>query len=70
MNLASVMAMQPEVLILDEPASQLDPIAARDFLSTVHRLNRELGVTIIISEHRLEEIFLLQIEPLSWMQAG
>ena len=59
LNLASVMAMQPEVLILDEPTSQLDPIAARDFLSTVHRLNRELGVTIIISEHRLEEIFPL-----------
>lgn len=59
LNLASVMAMQPEVLILDEPASQLDPIAARDFLSTVHRLNRELGVTIVISEHRLEEIFPL-----------
>ena len=59
LNLASVMAMQPEVLILDEPASQLDPIAARDFLSPVHRLNRELGVTIIISEHRLEEIFPL-----------
>ena len=59
LNLASVMAMQPEILILDEPASQLDPIAARDFLSTVHRLNRELGVTIVISEHRLEEIFPL-----------
>ena len=59
LNLASVMAMQPEVLILDEPASQLDPIAARDFLSTVHRLSRELGVTIVISEHRLEEIFPL-----------
>ena len=59
LNLASVMAMQPEVLILDEPASQLDPIAARDFLSTVHRLNRELGVTVVISEHRLEEIFPL-----------
>ena len=59
LNLASVMAMQPEVLILDEPASQLDPIAARDFLSTVYRLNRELGVTIVISEHRLEEIFPL-----------
>ena len=59
LNLASVMAMQPEVLILDEPASQLDPIAAREFLSTVHRLNRELGVTIVISEHRLEEIFPL-----------
>ena len=57
LNLASVMAMQPEVLILDEPASQLDPIAASDFLETVHKINRDLGTTVIISEHRLEEVF-------------
>lgn len=57
LNLASVMAMQPKVLILDEPASQLDPIAASDFLNTIHRINRDLGTTIIISEHRLEEVF-------------
>ncbi len=57
LNLASVMAMQPEVLILDEPASQLDPIAATDFLNTVYRINRDLGTTIILSEHRLEEVF-------------
>ncbi|MDR0269295.1 energy-coupling factor transporter ATPase [Paenibacillus sp.] len=56
LNLASVMAMQPSVLILDEPTSQLDPIAAVDFLETVKRINRELGTTVIITEHRLEEL--------------
>lgn len=56
LNLASVMAMQPEVLILDEPTSQLDPIAASDFLNTVRKINLELGTTIILTEHRLEEI--------------
>lgn len=57
LNLASIMAMQPSVLILDEPTSQLDPIAASDFLETVKKINRELGTTIIITEHRLEEVF-------------
>lgn len=57
LNLASIMAMQPKVLILDEPTSQLDPIAASDFLQTVYRINRDLGTTVIISEHRLEELF-------------
>lgn len=57
LNLASIMAMQPEVLILDEPTSQLDPIAAADFLATVRKINRELGTTVLITEHRLEDIF-------------
>lgn len=57
LNLASIMAMQPKVLVLDEPTSQLDPIAAADFLNTIKKLNRELGLTIIISEHRLEDIY-------------
>ncbi len=57
LNLASVMAMQPDVLILDEPTSQLDPIAASDFLTTVQKVNLELGTTVIISEHRLEDVF-------------
>ncbi len=57
LNLASIMAMQPGVLILDEPTSQLDPIAASDFLNTVRKINRELRTTIIITEHRLEDIF-------------
>ena len=57
LNLASIMAMQPSILILDEPTSQLDPIAATDFLNTVRKINRELRTTIIITEHRLEDIF-------------
>ena len=58
-NLASVMALEPSVLLLDEPTSQLDPIAATDFLSTLGRINRELGTTIILSEHRLEDALAL-----------
>lgn len=57
LNLASAMAMHPDVLILDEPTSQLDPIAASDFLNTVRKINLELGTTVIITEHRLEDIF-------------
>ena len=57
LNLASIMAMQPQVLILDEPTSQLDPIAASDFLNTVKKINMELGTTVIITEHRLEDVF-------------
>lgn len=56
LNLASVMVMNPEVLILDEPTSELDPIAAAEFINTLKKLNRELMLTIIISEHRLEDI--------------
>lgn len=59
LNLASVMAMQPSVLILDEPTSQLDPIAASDFLAVLGKINRELGTTVILTEHRLEEAFPL-----------
>ena len=55
--LASVMVMRPDILLLDEPTSQLDPIAAADFISTLRKLNRELGITVITAEHRLEEIF-------------
>ena len=57
LNLASVMAGRPDVLVLDEPTSQLDPIAASDFLATVHRINRELGTMVVMSEHRLEEVY-------------
>jgi len=57
LNLASVMAMQPSVLILDEPTSQLDPIAAGEFLKTIEKINRELGTTVILTEHRLEDAF-------------
>ena len=56
LNLAAVMVMNPDILILDEPTAQLDPIAASEFISTIKKLNRELGLTVIISEHRLEEV--------------
>ncbi len=57
LNLASVMVMQPKVLLLDEPTAQLDPIAAANFISTLQKLNHELGLTILLVEHRLEEAF-------------
>lgn len=57
LNLASVMLMQPKLLILDEPTSQLDPIAAAEFLNTIVRINRSFGTTVIMTEHRLEEVF-------------
>ncbi len=58
-SLASVMVMQPEILILDEPTAQLDPIAASEFIATVRKINRELGLTVILTEHRLEEVIPL-----------
>ena len=55
LSLASIMTLQTEVLILDEPTAQLDPIAASEFLSLLGKINRELGTTILLTEHRLEE---------------
>lgn len=57
--LAAVLAMQPQVLILDEPTSQLDPVAAEDFFNLVKRLNEELGFTVVLIEQRLERCFHL-----------
>lgn len=57
LNLAAVMVMHPEVLILDEPTSQLDPIAATEFIETLKKINADLGMTIVLSEHRLEDVF-------------
>jgi len=56
-NLASVMVMQPLLLLLDEPLAQLDPVAAKEFIQLVRRLNVEFGITIIMTEHRLEEVW-------------
>ncbi len=58
-NLASVLLMQPNILLLDEPTAQLDPVSSREFLDMLKRLNEEFGMTIIIAEHRLEEVFTL-----------
>lgn len=54
--LASVVVTDPDVLILDEPTAQLDPVAATDFIEMLAKINRELGITVIIAEHRLEEV--------------
>lgn len=56
LNLAAVMVMKPELLILDEPTSQLDPIGAQRFIQTLLRLNQDFGIAIILSEQRLEEV--------------
>lgn len=55
LSLAAVLVMQPKLLILDEPTAQLDPIAASEFITTVKKLNQDYGITVIMSEHRLEE---------------
>lgn len=57
LNLASVLILQPKVLLLDEPTSQLDPVSTKDFLEIINRLNKEFSMTIVITEHRFEEIF-------------
>lgn len=56
-NLASVLIMRPDILILDEPTTQLDPIASRTFLDILVRLNKEMGLTILLAEHGLESVF-------------
>ncbi|GAV12702.1 ABC transporter ATP-binding protein [Paenibacillus sp. NAIST15-1] len=55
-HLASVMTLRPRVLLLDEPTAQLDPIAAKEFIQLLSRINEEFSLTIIISEHRIEEV--------------
>lgn len=57
LNLASIIAMGPELLILDEPTSMLDPLAASNFLQMVQKINRDLGIAVLLCEQRLEEVF-------------
>lgn len=59
LNLLSVLLLKPNVLLLDEPTSQLDPVAAKDLIIMLERLNKEMGMTIIIVEHRLEDLFAI-----------
>ena len=56
-NLCSLLVLRPEVLLLDEPMSQLDPIASYEFLSIVRRLNEEFSITVVMSEHKADSIF-------------
>jgi len=59
LNLASVLLLKPKLLLLDEPTSQLDPVQAKEFLQFLKRLNEEFGLTIVLVEHRLEELYSL-----------
>lgn len=70
LNLASIMAMNPKLLILDEPTSMLDPLAARNLLDTIARINRELGVAVLLCEHRLEDVFQRADRVLLMKQGG
>jgi energy-coupling factor transport system ATP-binding protein len=54
--IAAVMTLQPQILVLDEPTSQLDPQGAEEVLDTLVKLNQDLGLTVILSEHRLERV--------------
>jgi len=54
--IAAALALRPRILVLDEPTSQLDPRSAQDLLETLVRLNRQLGLTVVLAEHRLERI--------------
>lgn len=57
LNLASIMVMRPEVLLLDEPTAQLDPLAKKKFIDTVLELNKDFGITIMCVEHNLADIY-------------
>lgn len=57
LNLAAVLAMRPDCIVLDEPTSQLDPISAGEFLNTLKKINGDLGITVVLSEHRPEDVF-------------
>jgi energy-coupling factor transport system ATP-binding protein len=59
LNLASILAMNPEVLLIDEPTSQVDPITASEFFQTIKKINQDYGLTILLVEHRLDEVFSL-----------
>lgn len=69
LNLAAVIAMRPKLLLLDEPAAQLDPTAKKNFLELLLRVNRELGIAVLLSEHNLEEV-LPVADKILYMEAG
>lgn len=56
LNLAAVLTVKPKLILLDEPTSQLDPVAAGNFIGTLQRITNELGITVIIAEHRFEQL--------------
>jgi energy-coupling factor transporter ATP-binding protein EcfA2 len=69
LNLAAIVVMQPAVLVLDEPTSQLDPIAAKGFFDVLECVNAELGITVLITEHRLEDVLPL-VDRVLYLERG
>lgn len=69
LNLASVLTMDPKIILLDEPTSQLDPISAKQFLTLLSRIKRELGIAIILTEHRVDEVMELA-DQVMWLEQG
>lgn len=69
-NLASVMVTAPDLLLLDEPTSKLDPIAAENFMNILQKINKELGTTILIATHNLEEVFDIATKVVVMEQGG
>ncbi len=69
LNLAAATVTAPELLLLDEPTAQLDPLSAESFMNTVRRLNRELGITFVICEHNTENAFPLA-DRAAYMEKG
>lgn len=67
--LASILALHPELLVLDEPTSQLDPLSAEDLLTVVRRIHEETGTTVVMSEHRLERCYHYATRVI-YMEAG
>lgn len=67
--IAAALALRPHILVLDEPTSQLDPQSAEDVLRALVRLNEDLGLTIVLAEHRLERI-ARYADRLTWLEDG
>jgi energy-coupling factor transport system ATP-binding protein len=67
--LAAALVQQPGVLLLDEPTSQLDPVAAEEWFDVLHRLNEEFGFTILMSEHRLDRAYQF-VDKVVYMESG
>jgi len=67
--IASVLALHPEILILDEPTSELDPKGAEEVLQIIRRLNEELGLTVILVEHRIDRV-LNMVDRVIYMKKG
>ena len=68
-NLASVLLMEPTILLLDEPTAQLDPVASKNFLHILNRVNQEFGITILMAEHHLDDVLPL-CDRLIFLNAG